>query len=122
MKSYVQYEKELLAEFRDRLAKTETIVEVGEVFSQTASKLLKKILPDLDLKPEMQIKFDPSMPRYFNVPEELKSKEQVKDLLEDSDFPAILERFATACNNRRLHLEEVEKTRTAKRPPGTTSP
>jgi hypothetical protein len=118
MKSYVQFEKELSAEFREKLAKTETVVEVGDVFSQTAQKFLKKILPDITLKPTLQIKFDPTSPPYYVIPQELKTG-QLKELLDDSDFPAILERFATACYNRRLHLEEIEKTKTSKRPPGS---
>jgi len=41
MKSFVQFEKELAAEFRDKLTKTETTIEVSDLFSQTAQKLLK---------------------------------------------------------------------------------
>jgi len=119
MKSFVQFEKELAAEFRDKLTKTETTIEVSDLFSQTAQKLLSKILPDYSPKAGFQIKFDSTKPPYYIIPEEMKKDERIKELIEDSDFPAILERFATSCYNRKAHLDEVEKTKTSRRPPGT---
>lgn len=122
MKSFVQFEKELVAEFRDKLAKTETSIEVSDLFSQTAQKLLGKILTDYSPKTGLQIEFDPTNPPYYIIPEEMKQDERIKELVEGSDFPAILERFATACYNRKAHLNEVDKTKTSKRPPGTPNP
>jgi len=52
----------------------------------------------------------------------MKKDERIKELIEGSDFPAILERFATSCYNRKAHLDEVDKTKTSKRPPGTPNP
>ncbi|NPV88285.1 hypothetical protein HPY42_01980 [Coprothermobacteraceae bacterium] len=122
MRSFVQIEKELLPDFRERLAMTETVTEVEELFFQTAEKLIKSILPDfpLDLRPH--IKFDAKSPRKYAVSETLKSNPLMDDLWTDSDLPAILERFATSCEHRREHLEGTEQTRTTKRPPGTSTP
>jgi len=88
----------------DKLAKTETTIEVSDLFSQTAQK------------------FDSTKPPYYIIPEEMKKDERIKELIEGSDFPAILERFATSCYNRKAHLDEMDKTKTSKRPPGTPNP
>jgi len=79
------------------------------------SAKLSKILPDYSPKAGFQTP-------YYIIPEEMKKDERIKELIEGSDFPAILERFATSCYNRKAHLDEVDKTKTSKRPPGTPNP
>ncbi len=114
--SFTKYENEILPTFRNRMNMAESTEDVRKFFFYTVKELLEKIL-ELEDDEELEISYpddidlDLTSSSHFKLGDKILQNQKIKEYLENSDLPDILERLAESAIKRYMHLEKHrEKT------------
>lgn len=112
--SFTSLEKELSPEFRQLIGNAEDISDLENHFSLTLTKLVEKAL-DNGLKIQIDdIQFNPEKKHYYQISQNLKSKENFLQLVNNSDIKRIMRSFAESAYNRYKHLKKDNKKTNSK--------
>ncbi len=114
--SFTKYEHEILPQFRNRMSTAESTEDVRKFFCYTVKELLEKILEikddpsydndELEVTYPDDVDLDVQNPPHFKLGERLLQIPKLKEYMENSDLPDILQRLAEAAIKRYLHLEK----------------
>lgn len=109
--SFTLLEKMLTPEFRKKVNEAESVGELTSIYSKTMVTLFQKTVPDSLTVLEGDIVFSPKDNPMFTIHPRLQGKAEIQNLMENSDLPKVLERFARSVNRRFKHLQKhVQKT------------
>ena len=106
--SFVKYEKDMESGYRRGLEEIKRPEEIGGLFREYVFKLLKKIKPDLPEDMKEGIVFKPDDGEPFDLSDELR-KAIGDELMEKSDLPAIIRRFALSAQHRYKKLKSDDE-------------
>ena len=109
--SFTKYENEILPTFRDRMNKAESTEDVRKFYFYTVKELLEKILElgedeELDISYPEDVDLDLNSDTNFKLGEKILQNQKIKEYLENSDLPDILQRLAESAIKRYVHLEK----------------
>jgi len=100
--SHVKELKEIESEYREKLMEAKNPPQVVDVFIDTTFKLLKKIVPDLDLRHIEHISFAPEeeIPFHFDKP----LRELLESYFDNSDLEQIIAKLAETAKHRYMQI------------------
>ena len=109
--SFTKYENEILPTFRNRMSMAESTEDVRKFYFYTVKELLEKILglgeeEELEISYPEDVDIDVKNVPYFKLGEKLLSNSAIKEYMEKSDLPDILQRLAESAIKRYAHLEK----------------
>lgn len=112
--SFTNLEKEFSPEFRQLIGNAEDISDLENHFSLTLTKFVEKALDNGTKININDIFFNPEKKHYYQISNNLKSKDNFLYLIENSDIKRIMRDFAETAHNRFLHLKKDHKKTNAK--------
>jgi len=105
--SFTKIENDVLPKFRDSMAQAESTADVQKFFVYTMLELINSALDGgFDLVYE-DITLTPGSAPGYDLAPRLREHPPFAALCQDSDLPAIMERFATAAGNRFKRLDKT---------------
>lgn len=117
MYSYVQLEKEISGSYREQLSEVKKANEIEKVFTRNAVELIARVSENPVRPDSSEIKFNPDSDPFYDLGEELKKNERVREAMTESDLPAILKRMAQDASKRYHHiLRDDDRTETFRIP------
>ncbi len=106
MVSFTQVEREIQPEFREHLNLAESIKDLERHFSHSMVTLLQRIVGDSLQLLDSDVVFAPEAVSNFRFHPRLLDHLQARGLLDHSDLPQVLQRFAASTNRRYQHLKK----------------
>jgi hypothetical protein len=109
--SFTKLENELVRSYREKINTASAAEDITSAFSGTMSKLLAGALGERMPEVRDAVTFDPRAKPFYRLSDVLNSDKVFKGVMEESDLPQIISRFAETANRRRRRiLEHREKT------------
>lgn len=104
--SFTKIENDLLPKFRDSMAQAESTADVRKFFVYSMLEVLNGALEGTIELAYEDVALAPGTPPGYMLSPRLRDHPTYAALAEESDLPAILERFAAAAGNRFKRLEK----------------
>lgn len=117
-KSFSEVDSKYWGEYKVRMSKAQGVEEVKKIFSMVVAELVKEIEPNLDpIYGEFSGDFeiDINSERKYRVASKIADNSVYKELVENSDLPGILEKYAEMAVNKKTHLLSKEGTENGKK-------
>ena len=113
-KSFSEVDSKYWGEYKVRMSKAQGVEEVKKIFSMVVADLVKEIEPKLnpiygEFSGDFEI--DVKSEKKYKVAAKLADDPAYVDLVENSDLPAILAKYAEMAVNKKTHLlgKEVQE-------------
>lgn len=110
-KSFSEIDGKYWADYKTRLSKAQGVEEVKKIFTMIIADMVKEIEPKLNpVFREFDGDFEVCLKgeAKYKVSEKISTDENYKYLIENSDLPAIIEKYAELAINKIKHLSGKE--------------
>jgi hypothetical protein len=104
--SFAKYEHEFMPMFRDRVNTAESVGDVRKAFSEAMEKLLLQVLGGNPRVTREDVIFDPLVEPWYSISEDLADSGNFREIMNRSDLPRILARYAEKARGRYLRLKK----------------
>jgi len=109
--SFTKLENELIRSFRDKINTAATAEDIASAFTRTMDKLVAGAMGESTPDAREGITFEPKAKDFYRLDDGLASNASFTDIMDASDLPQIISRFAGTANRRRRRiLEHRERT------------
>ncbi|MGL4970394.1 MAG: hypothetical protein ACRC45_02040 [Cetobacterium sp.] len=117
-KSFSEVDSKYWGEYKVRMSKAQGVEEVKKIFSMVVAEMVKEIEPNLnpiygEFSGDFEI--DINSEGKYKVASKIADDSVYKELVENSDLPAILEKYAEMAVNKKTHLLSKEATENGKK-------
>ncbi|MGL5355567.1 MAG: hypothetical protein ACRCZ9_05960 [Fusobacteriaceae bacterium] len=117
-KSFSEVDSKHWGEYKVRLSKAQGVEEVKKIFSMVTAELVKEVEENLNpVYGEFSGDFEIDMKseKKYKVAQKIAENPLFVDLIENSDLPAILTKYADMAVNKKTHLLAKEGTENGKK-------
>lgn len=117
-KSFSEVENKYWGDYKVRMSKAQGAEDVKKIFSMIVADMVKEIEPSLDpIYGEFNGDFEIEMigDKKYRVAPKIKEDPAYIELIENSDLPAILDKYAELAVNKIVHLSGKEPEENGKK-------
>ncbi|MGL5355676.1 MAG: hypothetical protein ACRC0R_06410 [Cetobacterium sp.] len=117
-KSFTEVDHKHWGEYKAKMSKAEGVEDVKKIFSMVAAELVKEIEDNLNpVYGEFSGDFEIDMKaeQKYKVAQKMAENPLFVDLIQNSDLPAILTKYADMAVNKKIHLLAKEGTENGKK-------